>query len=320
VSTSRSEAFDRIEIPFEGRSVNVYLCCDGDEGLLVDSGLDGAISRQVLPAIEARGLESTALSLAVITHADYDHLGGNAELAELAPDCEISCHTDDARLIGDLEALIAERYDEFADHDGMPLDAETADSIRASARSTPVDRHLCENEELAIGTRRFTVIHLPGHSPGHIGLLEGSSGDCYIGDAVMGAGLPGPADCPATLPPSYRHLDSYLASIERLRKIAPERLMTGHFAPLDRHGADRILAESQDFVEQFGDLVEQALPHGGSTTTAAICASVAALGPWSGCLDPAEFAMPVSAHLEAFAGDGSVSFGLVDGLRRWERA
>ena len=35
-----------------------------------------------------------------------------------------------------------------------------------------------------IGNRHFEVLHLPGHSPGSIGLWEEASGTLFSGDAV----------------------------------------------------------------------------------------------------------------------------------------
>jgi glyoxylase-like metal-dependent hydrolase (beta-lactamase superfamily II) len=47
-----------------------------------------------------------------------------------------------------------------------------------------VRHHVGEGDEVDLGDRCFEVIHLPGHSPGSIGLWEESSGTLFSGDAI----------------------------------------------------------------------------------------------------------------------------------------
>ena len=41
-----------------------------------------------------------------------------------------------------------------------------------------------EGDIVDIGNRHFEVLHLPGHSPGSIGLWEASTGTLFSGDAL----------------------------------------------------------------------------------------------------------------------------------------
>jgi glyoxylase-like metal-dependent hydrolase (beta-lactamase superfamily II) len=45
-------------------------------------------------------------------------------------------------------------------------------------------RHIEEGDEIDLGDRCFEVIHLPGHSPGSIGLWEEKTGTLFSGDAI----------------------------------------------------------------------------------------------------------------------------------------
>jgi len=47
-----------------------------------------------------------------------------------------------------------------------------------------VHRWLKDNEELAIGGQTWTVLHIPGHSPGGIALYDGRNGVLIPGDVV----------------------------------------------------------------------------------------------------------------------------------------
>ena len=57
-----------------------WLVVGDDRMLLVDSGIDGTIAEHVVPALAELGLAPEAITDVVISHADVDHYGGNAEL------------------------------------------------------------------------------------------------------------------------------------------------------------------------------------------------------------------------------------------------
>ncbi len=48
----------------------------------------------------------------------------------------------------------------------------------------PATRLLAEGEAIDLGDRHFEVLHLPGHSPGSIGLWEEATGIFFSGDAI----------------------------------------------------------------------------------------------------------------------------------------
>jgi glyoxylase-like metal-dependent hydrolase (beta-lactamase superfamily II) len=70
---------------------------------------------------------------------------------------------------------------------------------------------------LELGNRRFTVLHMPGHSPGSVGLLDDKA-VLLAGDAVYGGSL---VD---DLPHSDRA--AYRATMHRLAAL-PVRLVHG---------------------------------------------------------------------------------------------
>lgn len=46
-----------------------------------------------------------------------------------------------------------------------------------------------EGDVIDTGDRRFSVLHLPGHSPGSIALLDEVNGEFFAGDAIYDGGL-----------------------------------------------------------------------------------------------------------------------------------
>ena len=71
-----------------------------------------------------------------------------------------------------------------------------------------------------IGNRRFEVLHLPGHSPGSIGLWEKDSGIFFSGDAIYdGPLLDGLED--SSIP-------DYVRTMKRLRELPVRVVHAGH--------------------------------------------------------------------------------------------
>ena len=72
-----------------------------------------------------------------------------------------------------------------------------------------------------LGNRSFQVLHLPGHSPGSIGLWEEDSGTLFSGDAIYdGPLLDGLEDS---------DIDDYLLTMERLQDLPVSVVLVGNF-------------------------------------------------------------------------------------------
>lgn len=88
--------------------------------------------------------------------------------------------------------------------------------------SAAITRTVEEGDRIDLGDRSFEVLHLPGHSPGNIGLWEERTGVLFTGDAVYDGPL---ID---SLPDS--DVAAYLETMERLRKV-PARVVHGGHDP-----------------------------------------------------------------------------------------
>jgi len=84
----------------------------------------------------------------------------------------------------------------------------------------PATRVVEEGDVVDTGDRRFEILHLPGHSPGSIGLWEARTGILFSGDAVYDGPLldklPG-SDIPI-----------YVATMKRLRELPVTVVHAGH--------------------------------------------------------------------------------------------
>ena len=149
--------------------VNCFIlgCPETKAGMVIDPGDEG---ERILERVLALGLK---LATVVNTHGHFDHTGGNRLLVEKTG-AELLIHEADLQLL--------RRAAEHAAMYGMK-----------AVSSPEPSRTLIDGEELALGTLRFRVIHIPGHSPGGICLLSGDH--LFCGD-VLFAGSVGRTDLP----------------------------------------------------------------------------------------------------------------------------
>jgi glyoxylase-like metal-dependent hydrolase (beta-lactamase superfamily II) len=247
-----------------------YVVEGSEKTLVVDAGLPGSPERGLLPLLSRLG----GPVILVVTHPDADHCGGASVLRAELPDLEIVAGAADGALVGDPELTLAERYRVFEASDGIGLPPERLDAIRARLGAPfAVDRALESDTELDLGGRRAELLHVPGHSPGHLAVWLRAERVAIIGDAVMGSGIPR-TDGSILYPPMYAPPSAYLSTIARLEALAPTLLLCGHESPLEGEEALAFIAKSRAAAERIETLVRVALV-AGLSTLAQICADVA---------------------------------------------
>ena len=212
-----------------------------DRDLLVDTGNGVGALAPVLARL-ARGGRPREI-ICVCTHAHIDHIGGFHEFErrllhpaeqELALQVRSSAPLATASWS---EALL----DQLAESGFVPppflIDAIPFPGFDPAAfrpeRAAPT--HFVQGgDELDLGDRRFTVIDLPGHTPGSIGLIDHEERALISGDAVYDGGL---ID---TLPES--DVETYLGTMDVLRRLDVDVVYPGHGWPFDRARL-RVIAE-----------------------------------------------------------------------------
>jgi glyoxylase-like metal-dependent hydrolase (beta-lactamase superfamily II) len=204
-----------------------------DRDLLVDTGNGVGALAPVLARL-ARGGRPREI-VCVCTHAHIDHIGG--------------FHEFERRLLHPAEQGLASRV-----RDGAPLApamwsppllAQLAESgfvpppVLVDALPFPgfdpytfrperaAPTHLVQGgDEIDLGDRRFSIVDLPGHTPGSIGLIDHGERALISGDAVYDGGL---ID---TLPES--DVGTYLRTMDLLRRLDVDVVYPGHGWPFDR--------------------------------------------------------------------------------------
>jgi glyoxylase-like metal-dependent hydrolase (beta-lactamase superfamily II) len=287
----------RIESVLGPRPFSQYLL-RGDRSLLVDTGTRETPGEVILPFLD--GLDP---DLVLVTHGDVDHFGGNAAVREAAPQALICAHALDAPWVESAELILRERYHWYDEH-GVGYAPNTAIWLRdALGPDVPVDLRLVGGETFRLGDGFVVeVLHLPGHSPGHVGLWEARSRTAIVTDAVLGRGL---LDMEGTVihPPPYFDVDAYVASARRLQELAPARLLTAHYDVMEGAAVNRFLADTLAFVEDVEAAVRRELQAAGAISLAELLDRTGdELGPFTSM--PNELAGTLRAHLDRLVGQG----------------
>ena len=296
----------RIESILGPRPFAQYLLRE-ERSLLVDTGIATTPDEVILPSFQELGLDPADLNYVLISHADVDHFGGNATVRAAAPRAIFCAHLADCDWIGDRERILRERYGWYAAHGpDADYDTDTKDWLRnALGPDVPVDLHLVGGEVFRLGPRlSVEVLHLPGHSLGHIGLWDPSSRSAIITDATLGAGLLN-NEGEVIHPPPYMLLEEYEATVRRLQRLAPERLLTAHYAVMEGAEVDRFLDESLAFVARARSAIEAAIEESDEVTMSGSLTTLnPILGPFTSMVN--ELGGPIRTHLQELVANGRI--------------
>jgi glyoxylase-like metal-dependent hydrolase (beta-lactamase superfamily II) len=242
-----------------------YILTGADRTLLVDTGLPHTPAEALAPYLDGLGLHLGALDEVLISHADLDHCGGNRALRDLHPRARFACHELDRRWIESNDAMVNENYLWHEPHGfDEPDEAGRAELKALCGGDAPIDEGLQGGETIRLDHDwRVEVLHLPGHTFGHIGVWDPRSRSANVIDAVLERGIYD-NDGRLLIPPRIYDLSGYRATIARLRALEPELLLTAHYPVLDAAAALDFLDRSLAFTDEVTQAVKEEMA-GGTT-------------------------------------------------------
>lgn len=309
----------RIEAPLGERFVAVYLLVEKDDALLIDTGMDDTPQRYIAPYLDQIGVAPNRIRYVLTSHADFDHTAGNRSLQEMAPGALFLCHALDQAMVEDIELMITDRYGEFAADHGIDETEESKQFIRNSSRHVPVNVTVSGGETIRLGSQwQVEVLHAPGHSRGHLSVYDARSQTLIICDATLGNAVLFKNGNPA-FPPTYRYVDTYVATMNRFRGMAVKTLLTSHYPIYTGAGVAEFLAESRAYVDRVDQALLTAIA-GAATppTMRELCTTLGPqLGEWP---DAASIYLvnPFQGHLERLVQYGVVTTERRDGLMTYQ--
>jgi len=276
------------------RNMFQYLIADGDEAIVVDTGMTATPRDVIVPGMRGAGIDPGDVRMVVVTHPDLDHQGGLAGLREVLPNAVGACGFADRMMVAEPERLLSDRYGAFEVEHGVGYPDADKLWMRANyGAPATVEVGLAGGETIAVGDRRLVARHAPGHSAGHLVLHEPATGLLFSSDAVHWRMCPAADGSPA-LCPTYEEVDDYLATIGMLESLGAAELHSGHW-PI-RTGAEiaDFMAESRAFVARMDSTLEERLER--PATLAELCDHAdERMGPFGS--EPANLMFVVHGHV-----------------------
>ena len=212
---------------------NIWHVRGRDRDMLVDTGMGVVSLRDATRHLIDKPVIASA------THAHIDHVGCHHEFEECLVHpleaADLAAGRPNYGLYLDDPVLVAElKRSGYACKPNQcfitALPESGYDPGAYSLQGSRATRLVEDGDIVDLGDRAFEILHLPGHSPGSIGLWEEATGTLFSGDCVYdGPLLDGFEDS---------DIAAYCASMKRLRDLPVRTVHGGH----DRSfGRDRLL-------------------------------------------------------------------------------
>jgi glyoxylase-like metal-dependent hydrolase (beta-lactamase superfamily II) len=301
--TELVQGVHRIEAEVGGRPLYLFLFL-GERRLLLDAGCASTVGEFIVPALAALGLGIEDLDLLLITHSDVDHQGGTHGLRRANPALWVACGVLDLPLVAGPEALVSERYHAYLSEHGIRPSADAVAWMREeSGHGERIDIGLAGGELISLEPGwDLRVLHVPGHSPGHLAVFDERSGALFSGDCLQGSVYLGLDGAPK-LCPTYTHIDEYLETAALVESLAPAELHGCHWPAQRGPEVFSFIAESRDYVGAMDERVRDSL--GEPLTLDALIASVNQKlpEPWPDDLAP-ELVYSLHGHAESLVAQG----------------
>jgi len=206
-----------------GYDSNVYLLEDEDP-IIVDTGT-GMYAESVLEEV-SRFVPLKKVGRIVLTHCHLDHIGGAAAFQN-ATGAKVMLHETEADPImaGDTTLSLADMF-------GSKLSKLDIEPLKAG-------------QKLSTGSAELEVVHLPGHSPGSIALLDRKGASAVVGDTVFCDGGVGRWDLPGG------DLAELRSSIKKLGELGLRNMYPGHGSFADGDAQRHLRLSAQYIAEAY---------------------------------------------------------------------
>ena len=166
--------------------------------------------------------------ISVITHSHFDHCGSLHEFENRLG------HKSEAKIIQNMrneDIVFSGAWKEIQIIDKVKFPNYEGNTFHVTP--TTLTGFLDEGDVIDLGNRTFKILHLPGHSPGSIGLLDTKSKELFSGDALYDG----------ELLDEFYHSDKTLfkKTLNRLKNLDVEIFHGGHFPSFNKKRAHKII-------------------------------------------------------------------------------
>ncbi|MEO0328429.1 MAG: MBL fold metallo-hydrolase [Pseudomonadota bacterium] len=214
---------------------NIWHVKGRDFDLVIDTGMGLDPLKQWMMQETDRPIK------AIVTHCHFDHSGALHEFDERLghrAEADILANPNNKRMV----------YDGAWTRIGI-VDLKQHPDFSAQTfhvKAAPLTGYLDEGDVIDLGDRAYQILHLPGHSPGSIGLWEVKTKTLFSGDALYDGEL---------LDALY-HSDKtvYAETLRRIETLGVETFHAGHFPSFGQEKMRKLISRYFSGNNTLGDI------------------------------------------------------------------
>lgn len=243
---------------------------------LVETGPKSSLEH-LLRGLEEAGVDR--VDYVVVTHIHLDHAGAAGTLARRWPGAVVAVHPAGAPHLADPSKLWSSAgriYGDAMERLWGGIDPVPSGQIR----------EVRDGDSIDLGGTSLRVVETLGHARHHHAYLDDSSGTLYSGDA-LGVRLPDAGAIRPATPPPELDLEAAIASIGRIRDLAPQRLCFTHFGTLPGEDPAAACEAAVDALVEWAGWVRSAREQATELDAVADLVGAAAAAAYAGVLDDA---------------------------------
>ena len=234
---------------------NSYLLPTDEGRVVINTGMgfEGPLHRRAFDA-----LDTSPVRAVLLTQGHYDHVGGVDVMKDAGSDVVAQANFTMWRDDNELLEGFRSRNSAFAFIDAILAAMEYARSVGVGAvpQARPEPTIVVDDQlELAVGGREMVLIATPGGETFDSMVVWLPESRTLFSGNLFGPLFGHVPNLVTIRGDRYRDALTYIRSLDVVRELAPERLVTGHFDPV--LGADRIVEETAALQEAMQSVHDQ---------------------------------------------------------------
>lgn len=179
-------------------------------------------------------LKTRRVDMIINTHGHCDHILNNRDF----PESKVLMHPANREMVSSGDNLLKEYgFDRFGQH------YENRGKVLEELfyRTSRIDLEINDKQVIDLGATRLQILHLPGHSPGHCGMIFPGEGFIFTADMILSRFGPHYGTINASIPDT-------LKSVQILLDMKPECIICSHDDAIIKGGVVKRLFKFRDII------------------------------------------------------------------------